>query len=117
MLVDWTRIDALMDGDDPSDLEWIKDMISTLFENMSVRMENLNIFSLKSEADKLKAELHQIKGVAANFGLQDLYDLVFDAETKVKTGYLPDAISLTPKILDVWKKTKTELEKKYPDIE
>jgi HPt (histidine-containing phosphotransfer) domain-containing protein len=105
-----------MDGDDPSDLDWIKDMISTLFKNMSDRMDNLVDFSLNHKHDKLKAELHQIKGVAANFGLKDLYDLVLDAETKVKNGIFSEATILIPKVLDTWDATKLELESQYPEL-
>lgn len=114
MLVDWTRIEALIDGDDPSDLEWIQEMIQTLYENMLIRVENVDKFCQEKDGESLRSELHQIKGVAANFGLMDLYDLVLSAETKIKSNELDIAIPLAEKVRGKWEDTKTELKKKYP---
>lgn len=114
MLIDWSRIESLIDGDDPSDLEWIQDMIQTLYENMVTRIENVKKFSDNREAESLRSELHQIKGVSANFGLKQLYEMVLDAESKVKEGNLEEGIALSIKVPAVWEETKLELQKKYP---
>ncbi|MCC5815734.1 MAG: Hpt domain-containing protein [Leptospira sp.] len=114
MQVDWTRIEALIDGDDPSDLEWIKDMIRTLYENMEIRISNINQYCDSENGENLKSELHQIKGVAANFGLMDLYNAVISAELKIKENDITIAIQLSKKVPGIWEETKKELKTKYP---
>jgi HPt (histidine-containing phosphotransfer) domain-containing protein len=113
LLVDWKRIEALIDGDDPSDLEWIQEMIHTLYENMVTRINNINQYCDSENKDNLKSELHQIKGVAANFGLDDLYEIVISAETKLKADDIQSGIVLARKVEGVWEETKNELGKKY----
>lgn len=113
MLVDWSRIDSLTDGDDPEDLEWIKQMVETLRENMKTRLENIQSYAQAKDSDKLRSELHQVKGVAANFGLRQLYEQVLDAESKVKSGDLEGGITASLPISQTWKDTETLLVQKF----
>ncbi|GBF51691.1 Hpt domain protein [Leptospira ryugenii] len=113
MLIDWSRIESLVDTNDPDDLNWLKEMIASLLENMAVRIQNLGQFMEARSAKDLQSELHQIKGVAANFGLSALSALVIEAESKAKTGDIDTCISIATKIAPIWEETKLELQKRF----
>lgn len=113
MHIDWSRIESLVDIDDPDDRAWLKDMVVSLFENMTVRIQNLHQFMEAKQAKELQSELHQIKGVASNFGLSTLSKIVIDAEAKVKAGELDASIAECTQVLPVWEETKTELKERF----
>ncbi|TGN19170.1 Hpt domain-containing protein [Leptospira idonii] len=98
---------------DPDDQAWLKDMIISLLENMTVRIQNLNRFMQTKEPKDLQAELHQIKGVAANFGLAALSKVVIEAEAKAKEGDIEGAIVISGQVPSVWEVTRKELEVKF----
>lgn len=106
MNVDWSRIESLVDINDPEDQAWLKDMIVSLLENMAVRMQNLTQLVQSKQAKELQAELHQIKGVAANFGLAAMSKLVVDAEAKVKEGDIEGSFPFPFRFLPFGKKPK-----------
>ncbi len=113
MNIDWSRIDSLVDINDPDDLAWLKDMIFSLLENMAVRVQNLSNFMQTKEQKDLQSELHQIKGVAANFGLSALSQIVVEAEAKAKEGEIDAAIELSAKIAPIWEATRKELQARF----
>ncbi len=114
MIVDWNRIEALVDPKDPSDIEWLKEMIHTLYENMNTRIQNLNSYLSTRDSENLRSELHQIKGVAANFGLQKLFELTQESESLIKQSMLEEGISSAKQVEEVWLETKKELQTRYP---
>ncbi|EKR16569.1 Hpt domain protein [Leptospira interrogans serovar Pyrogenes str. 2006006960] len=109
MLVDWNRLDSLKQGDDEEEAAWLREMVESLLTNMEVRVNNIAHFT----KEKKDAELHQTKGVSANFGLEDLRALVAEAEQKLKSGDVNVSYILTLKIPEIWKSTKEELKKKF----
>lgn len=98
---------------DPEDLVWLKEMIVSLNENMPVRIQSLREKMEKKDQKELQSELHQIKGVAANFGLALLSQIVIKAEADAKAGNLDLSISESEKIPDAWEKTKAELDARF----
>ncbi|PJZ46742.1 Hpt domain-containing protein [Leptospira brenneri] len=98
---------------DPEDLAWLKEMITSLLENMTTRIENLDRLLVSKEPKELQAELHQIKGVAANFGLAGLSEVVIKAESLAKTGEIESAVEEGKKIAGIWLSTRKELEVKF----
>ncbi|WCL48887.1 Hpt domain-containing protein [Leptospira sp. GIMC2001] len=114
MVIDWSRIEALIDGDKPEDRAWITEMIGTLRENMQVRMINIQNSIQIQDHEKLQFELHQIKGVAANFGLDKLFNLVLESENSLKSGNTDQGVDMASKIQLVWIETQTELDTKFP---
>lgn len=98
---------------DPEDRAWLKEMITSLLENMATRIENLDRLLVSKEPKDLQAELHQIKGVAANFGLAALSELVIKAEGFAKAGDIESSVAEGIKIAPVWESTRIELEKKF----
>lgn len=113
MVIDWSRIESLVDMNDPEDLVWLKEMIVSLNENMPVRIQSLREKMEKKDQKELQSELHQIKGVAANFGLALLSQIVIKAEADAKAGNLDLSISESEKIPDAWEKTKAELDARF----
>ena len=113
MLIDWSRIEILVDGDKPEDRAWITEMVGTLNTNMETRMINIQNSIDNNEMDKLQFELHQIKGVAANFGLDKLYNLVVDSETLIKEGNGQEAIEKAKSIQSIWLATQNELTQRF----
>ncbi len=113
MNIDWSRIESLVDINDPDDLAWLKDMIISLLENMTVRIQNMENFMQTKEQKDLQSELHQIKGVAANFGLSALSKIVIDAEAKAKAGEIDASIELSKQISPIWDVTKKELQTRF----
>lgn len=109
MLIDWDRINSLIDSDSEEDKAWLKDMIDTLLKNMEERIVNIQIYTKDSDHVKLKSELHQVKGVASNFGLMDLYELVIKSESLIHENQFDEAFQLSNSILDIWNLTKTEI--------
>jgi len=109
LLIDWNRINSLIDSDSEEDKKWLKDLIDTLLTNMEERMKNIQSFSQASDQEKLKAELHQVKGVASNFGLMDLYNLVVKSESLLHDKLIQESIQHTDSIIDVWNRTKQEI--------
>ncbi|MCW7491885.1 Hpt domain-containing protein [Leptospira sp. 2 VSF19] len=98
---------------DPEDQAWLKEMIASLLENMATRVENLGRLLVSKEQKDLQAELHQIKGVAANFGLAALSEVVIKAEGFAKTGEIDASVEEGKKIAPIWESTRQELEKKF----
>lgn len=114
MLVDWSRIESLVDITDPDDRKWLTDMMRTLLENMAQRMTNLgNLINQSAEKD-LQSELHQIKGVAANFGLKAMSDVVVLAESLAKSQDWKLCYAESQKIAPLWEQTQAELLKRFP---
>ncbi|AAN51148.1 Hpt domain protein [Leptospira interrogans str. 2003000735] len=113
MLVDWNRLDSLKQGDDEEEAAWLREMVESLLTNMEVRVNNIAHFTKEKKDAELQAELHQTKGVSANFGLEDLRALVAEAEQKLKSGDVNVSYILTLKIPEIWKSTKEELKKKF----
>lgn len=113
MNIDWSRIESLVDINDPEDQAWLKDMIVSLLENMTVRIQNMNQFMQTREQKDLQSELHQIKGVAANFGLAALSKVVVEAEAKAKSGDVDGAVELSKEISPIWEETRKELQSKF----
>lgn len=113
MLIDWSRIESLVDMNDPEDQAWLKEMITSLLENMATRIENLGRLLVSKEPKDLQAELHQIKGVAANFGLAALSDVVIKAEGFAKAGEIEASVEEGKKIAAIWESTRQELEKRF----
>ncbi|XDD50525.1 Hpt domain-containing protein [Leptospira sp. WS92.C1] len=113
MLVDWNRLDSLKQGDDEEEIAWLKEMVESLLTNMEIRIKNIVRFAEEKKDSELQAELHQTKGVSANFGLEDLRILVTDAEQNLKTGTSDSSYTLSLKIPNIWEPTKEELKKKF----
>lgn len=113
LLIDWSRIESLVDMNDPEDQAWLKEMITSLLENMATRVQNLDQLMVTKDPKDLQSELHQIKGVAANFGLAALSEVVVKAEALVKAGDVESSVTEGKKILGIWEATKQELEKKF----
>lgn len=111
--VDWSRLESIADPNDPSDQEWLKDMITNLYENMETRIQNIISFLNTHNLESLRLELHQIKGVAANFGLKELFQLTKEAEQSIKDGKPENGIELAKKVESTWKETKKFLQEKY----
>nr|WP_039928336.1 Hpt domain-containing protein [Leptospira yanagawae] len=107
MLIDWSRIESLVDMNDPEDQAWLKEMVTSLLENMATRVENLDRLMQTKDPKDLQSELHQIKGVAA------LSEVVVKAESLVKEGNVESSIIEGKKIPAIWESTKQELEKKF----
>ncbi|WP_246845417.1 Hpt domain-containing protein [Leptospira biflexa] len=113
LLIDWSRIESLVDMNDPEDQAWLKEMIASLLENMATRVENLDRLMLSKDPKDLQSELHQIKGVAANFGLAALSEVVIKAEALVKAGDVETSVLEGKKIPGIWESTKLELQNKF----
>ncbi|EMY77852.1 Hpt domain protein [Leptospira weilii serovar Ranarum str. ICFT] len=113
MLVDWNRLDSLKQGDDEEEAAWLKEMVESLLTNMEVRVKNIVRFTEEKKDTELQAELHQTKGVSANFGLEDLRALVAEAETLLKTEDRNLSYNLSLKTSAVWEQTRDELKKKF----
>lgn len=113
LLIDWSRIESLVDMNDPEDQAWLKEMITSLLENMATRVQNLDQLMVAKDPKDLQSELHQIKGVAANFGLAELSEVVVKAEALVKAGDVESSVTEGKKIPSIWEATKQELEKKF----
>ncbi|AVV51721.1 MULTISPECIES: Hpt domain-containing protein [Leptospira] len=113
MLVDWNRLDSLKQSDDDDEVAWLKEMVESLLANMEVRIENIVRFTEEKKDAELQAELHQTKGVSANFGLEDLRFLVAEAEQFLKTGDRDHSRTLSLKTTVVWEQTRDELKKKF----
>ncbi|MBW0433474.1 Hpt domain-containing protein [Leptospira yasudae] len=113
MLVDWNRLDSLKQGDDEEEAAWLKEMVESLLTNMEVRVKNIVRFTEEKKDAELQAELHQTKGVSANFGLEDLRALVTEAEQLLKTADSNSSYALSLKTPSLWEQTKNELKKKF----
>lgn len=75
--------------------------------------KNIVRFSEETKDTELQAELHQTKGVSANFGLEDLRALVAEAEHFLKTGDRNQSYTLSLKTSTLWEQTRDELKKKF----
>lgn len=112
-LINWSRIESLIDGDTEEDLQWMRDMIQTLVSNMDTRLENILKSSNSKDWTALKSELHQMKGVAANFGLTTLTEKVVSAENLLKHDKGSEAIPLCSELPALWTDTLKELKTRF----
>lgn len=115
MLVDWSRLDSLKQGDDEDDIIWLEEMVRSLRKNMNSRLENIKTFTDEKKSVELQAELHQTKGVSANFGLAGIQKTVTEAELKLKEGNLEACLALCQELPSLWEQTKKELAPKFPE--
>lgn len=114
MLVDWERISLLADPSDPSDQEWLKETIVNLASDLNARISNMDSTTQQKNWEELKASLHQMRGVASNFGLSKLADLSTHAEDSIRNSEFEKASNLVQEISKVWQETKRELQQKFP---
>lgn len=113
MNVDWQRIESFADEDDPEDVEWLKDMLKSLIENTEERLGELNDFAQQRNFEKIRTHLHQLKGVAANFGLNNFRQTCIRAESMVIEGQQEESLIECQKLPPIWLETKKELQTKY----
>jgi HPt (histidine-containing phosphotransfer) domain-containing protein len=109
LLIDWNRINSLIDSDSDEDKAWLQDMMHTLVSNMEERIKNISSYYASKESTKFKSEIHQVKGVASNFGLVEIYDLVIKAEDFLNQNLPDEAFQITQSLVVVWKQTKQEI--------
>jgi HPt (histidine-containing phosphotransfer) domain-containing protein len=114
MIVDWSRIEVLADPDDPDDMEWLKETVRDLAVDIDKRLTEISDFVQKNENENLKATIHQLKGVASNFGLMQVFDICVLAEALLKEEKTQDGYEETKKLPDTWASTRIELRKKFP---
>ena len=69
-------------------------------------------FSKDQDDTNLQSELHQVKGVAANFGLTSLYNIVLLTESKLKEKMKEEAFKLTNSVVQSWVETKEAIQNK-----
>lgn len=115
MYVDWTRIDSFIDEDNAEDLEWMKETILALKTDMIKKLTDINKFIQMRDQESLKSILHQLKGVAGNFGLDSLHRICIESESYIKTGNIEACIESAKNIESCWIQTKKELDTKFPD--
>ncbi|MEM7184396.1 MAG: Hpt domain-containing protein [Spirochaetota bacterium] len=113
MNVDWERIQSFASEDDPEDMEWLLGMLQTLIENTEERLSELDSYTKGNEVEKVRAHLHQLKGVAANFGLTNFHKTCLEAETMIKEEQVTQALTECSKLPGIWQDTRKELEDKY----
>lgn len=86
MLVDWSRIEVLADPSDSDDVEWLNGVVKDLVVDIDARLIDIQELISKNDAETLRATLLQLKGVASNFGLMQIYDLCVHSENLIKEG-------------------------------
>ena len=111
MLIDLERFNSLKDGDSEEETKWFLEVIGTLFENMVTRLSNIAQCIQDADHAKLQKELHQVKGIALNFGLNELASATTSAEQLCKDGKFAEAIAASAPVAGIWEKTKSEIEK------
>ena len=111
MLVDWERVNSVMMADE-DDKEWFNEMMDTLKDNMKTRLENISKHVQDKDQEPLRKELHQVKGMSANFGLAEINKISATGEAYAKTGKVDEAIAEAVKLPDLWDKTLKELNAK-----
>lgn len=113
MLVDWSRIEVLADQDDPDDVEWLDGVIKDLVIDIDARLLEIKEMIEKNDQETLRATLHQMKGVASNFGLMQMLDICIHSEGLIKEGNPSPAYIEAGKLPSTWELTKTELRTKF----
>lgn len=116
VIVDWNRLETLQQTDDEDDIAWMKDMVVAVIQNIETRLSNLNEHLEKRKIEDMLSELHQTKGVAANFGLDRLRAATLKAETLLKQGDEEAGIDACSPLSSIWNETKLELEKKFGKV-
>lgn len=113
MNIDWSRLETFADEDDPEDMEWLKEMLTTLLENTASRLNELYLCIESKNYPDLQPLLHQIKGVAANFGLLKLQKAAANAEALAKDEEFEESIKEAQTLQEIWNEAKQELIGKY----
>lgn len=114
MLVDWERISLLADPDDPEDQAWLTETMQNLVSDLNNRFDKLPPLFEQKAWEELKNALHQLRGVASNFGLVKLTELCTNAEDLVRASNFEQVEKLLQEIPSTWKNTQAELQKKFP---
>lgn len=110
MLVNWVRIEAFVDKSSEEDLLWLKTSIADLIQNLDGKRKQINSLMANSDYSLIQPILHQIKGVAANFGLEDFCNVAREAETLLKENQIKEFLSIMDRLSTLWESTKSELE-------
>lgn len=113
MIIDWQRINSFADPDSPEDQEWLKGMIQDLITDNDEKMSHLQALIQDPKQEELRALLHQIKGVCANFGIVKMQSAAAEGEKSIKESKLDAGLNFAKELPALWKEAKEELSKKY----
>ncbi len=113
MFVDWERISLLADPNDPEEQVWLQDTIQELVLDLNNKMENLSSLLNQKKVEDLQSSLHQMKGVAANFGFELLAKQTSQAEDFFRTSQFEKGAELVLQLKTTWENTKQELKTKF----
>ena len=83
---------------------------------MLTRLGELEAMISSKTTDGYLPLLHQLKGVTANFGLEDLNKQIVYAESLGKSGKFPESMEESKKLRYSWENAKIELKKRFSDI-
>jgi HPt (histidine-containing phosphotransfer) domain-containing protein len=113
MNVDWERINSLLsDVNDPEEIEWLKEMVINLITDFEKNLSELSTYTPDTENQKITSMLHLMKGVTANFGLENVLKVIKEAESLSKEKKSREALELAKSLDSIWVDTKSELKSK-----
>lgn len=112
MYVNWKRINSFIDIESEEDQKWLKTSILDLIGNFNDKLEQIRTLLDKNDLPQIQSILHQMKGVAANFGLEDIAHTTLQCETLLKENKFTEAELNIKSLYPIWKETHTELESK-----
>lgn len=113
MIIDWQRIDSFADPDSPEDQEWLKGMIQDLITDNDEKMGHIQALIQNPKQEELRALLHQIKGVCANFGIVKMQAAAAEGEKFIKEANLDAGLNFAKELPSLWNEAKKELSQKY----
>ncbi|HMV41917.1 MAG TPA: Hpt domain-containing protein [Leptospiraceae bacterium] len=113
MNIDWSRIEELISPEDPDDVLWLKGYLNDLIVAYDGYFTELNEGLNKRDQKNVISILHQMKGVAANNGLETVFSLIKDNEQYSKENNLDKVFSQRAILKENWDLTKKEIQKKF----
>lgn len=113
MFVNWERISLLADPNDPDDQIWLADTMKNLALDLDEKIAQALRLAQENNIEELKANLHQMKGVAANFGFELLAKQASEAEDYFRNSHFEKGKELVSQLKTTWENTRQELKTKF----
>jgi HPt (histidine-containing phosphotransfer) domain-containing protein len=92
------------------DLPFFVEMFQEFCEKIPERIQELNAALAADDALQLQRLSHNLKGVAANFGAEELFSIALDLESSGRQGNLSGAQSLVDRMAALTGRLNTVLE-------
>ena len=113
-LVDWNRLAELREYDTPEGTI-VKEVISSLLDDASDRIEEIRRTGVQRDSDALRDSAHKLRGAASNVGALAVTECAAKLEDAARSGIFDDVGRMVDELELAFEKTRIELQRYVGD--